>query len=756
MNPRVLTTVAAWISILIPSQGCGPFFPDTVLDKPQAALAVPPVSYLYNLYRLAGKSVPIRETNPVNDDSPFLRQIPLETAELGEFWQKAGISLDEIERRIRHYEEVRRQLLSSIVDAGAMDFPTHGDHPPALAVRPLGEDFPADVADYVEAARLHAIGLTTEARALWKSILNRPPGERRLRAAWAAWMLAKTSPNEAECLGWYERVETEIQAGATDAIGLRGAAKGWRAGNGWQTNKMTDPVMAMHFYYDAFAGGKESAAIDLRSLSNKILHTGNANVFNSAAADPLVRRLINLDLHASLDGPSPMSVDPLPPGERQMPPADWLKALEAHATGPLDDGARVAWALYSAGRYAEARTWLDLSEKNDPLGMWLQAKFDLRDGKLDEANKHLAEALHYQSQASTWHPENPNDGLRWFPDAAEIEGASQSRLLADAGIVSLALDDYLPALESLRKGGFREDAAYLAECVISTDGLIKHVRKVAPQWIAAPNEQRENSAPLDPYTCLQTGSGFSPAGIGTDNQLRYLLARRLAREKRLKEAREFMPPELLPVLEHYITLDRARRSERYSGEALAAVIWRQALFHRHLGAELFSTDGAPDGGARGWNFSAVPFPNIRLMKDGWSHDWSREPEYGPPEEPGDHAIPRITSDEISRIRRFPVQKMQRFHYRYAAADLAWQASRALPANHPLLPRLYNTAGLWLAGNDPKAADRFYQAMVRRCAKTPEGQAADTKHWFLADLEPLGDLPALPGEFKIPRKQASQP
>ena len=32
MNPRVLTTIAAWIFILIPSQGCGPFFPDTVLD----------------------------------------------------------------------------------------------------------------------------------------------------------------------------------------------------------------------------------------------------------------------------------------------------------------------------------------------------------------------------------------------------------------------------------------------------------------------------------------------------------------------------------------------------------------------------------------------------------------------------------------------------------------------------------------------------------------------------------------------------
>ena len=54
MNPRVLAGLTAWISILIPSQGCGPFFSDTVLDRPQAALAVPPVSYLHGLYRLVG------------------------------------------------------------------------------------------------------------------------------------------------------------------------------------------------------------------------------------------------------------------------------------------------------------------------------------------------------------------------------------------------------------------------------------------------------------------------------------------------------------------------------------------------------------------------------------------------------------------------------------------------------------------------------------------------------------------------------
>ena len=736
MNPRVLTAFSAWIFILIPSQACGPFFSDTVLDKPQAALDVPPVSYLHGLYQMVGRPAPVGTPDEEDTEHPFLRQIPLESAELRDLWQKAGVAAGEIERRLQSYQSVRMALLSPLVDNGPTGFPTHGEHPPALPERPLGAGFPTEVADYVEAARLHAVGRTAEARMLWKSILERPPAERKLRSAWAAWMLAKTSQDFAGGLEWYVRVETEIESGATDAIGLRSAAKGWRAA------VMDDPIQAMQLYYDAFAGGKESAAIDLRRVSRKLLDTGDSASFATAAGNPMIRRLLNLALHASLDGPKQMDIEPVPVGARQSPPVEWLAALEAHADLPLDDGPRVAWALYSSGRLNESRKWLALSAKNDPLGMWLQAKFDLRDGKLDEANKHLTEAVNVKSKDADWSPRNPNLGQLWCFDIMERQGAHQGKLLADAGIVALARKDYLSALESLRKGGFREDAAYLAESVISTDGLIKHVRKVAPAWTAALGE----SGVIDPFTCLDSARNYSPAEIGADNQLRYLLARRLARENRLKEAREFMPQELLPLLDHYIALDRARRSGRYSGEAGAAIVWRQALIHRHFGAELFSTDGAPDSGARWWSYSAVDF-SARNFQKGWSHDWSREPKYEASQKAGELAIPAVTADEIRRVGIYSLPGKRRFHYRYAAADLAWEAGNLLPRNHPLLPRLYNTAGQWLSARGPAAADRFYQAMVRRCAKTQEGQAADSSRWFLSDLAPLADLPALPAPFK---------
>lgn len=297
-------------------------------------------------------------------------------------------------------------------------------------------------------------------------------------------------------------------------------------------------------------------------------------------------------------------------------------------------------------------------------------------------------------------------------------------------------------MELLREGGFWEDAAYIAERLISTDGLIRHVRGVAPEWQLETAERKE----IDPQTCLTSGASFNQWEMNDDDRLRYLLGRRLAREYRYKESREFMPPELFPLLDHYIALDRARRAGKYRGEEMAAIVWRQALLHRHFGAQLFSTEGEPDGGARGWSFPAASFIGARIHRAGWTRKWGSYPGFVAAETPDAMPVPAITSDELQRLGEKRLSNEHRFHYRYRAADLAWQAAKSLPPNHPLLARLYNTAGQWLSVRDPKSADRFYQAMVRRCAKTAEGKAADERRWFLPDLAPLPSISALPEEF----------
>lgn len=723
MKRRFEKSLVAWIAIPAIALGCGPFFPDTMLDNPQAALAVPPVSYLHDLHKLAGTS-PKQSAPDPQSAGGLLDQIPLEVAELKALWKMEGVEEKEAERRAGRYSEVRMALLKPLTDIGIRGFPTHRDGNVDLPARPLGEDFPIEVADYVEGARLHAAGKTDEARELWKAILDRPLAEKKLRSLWAAWMLAKTSVSEEECIEWYARVEEEARLGGTDVLGLRAAAKSWRA------PRLKDPVESIRLLYECFAEGRESAALDLRRATRSLATSKDTELLAKAAADSTVRMLVNLEIHASLDSWGGYRAD-----ESYMVGYDaWFAALEKHPDVATAGAARIAWALYSGGRYEASRRWLLLAAKEDTLALWLHAKFALRDGDTDASAKFLAEALRLRSVEADWEPANFYSEALWYDGAEEIQSSRDGRLLAEQGVVSLAQGEYVAALEQLRLAGYWFDAAYVAENVLSTNALLGYVRKATPEW---KREAGDEVAPGE----RNYGRGSEPG-----NRLRWVLARRLCRETRIAEAREFMPPDLLATLDRYVALDKARRSGRFSGEKRAAIIWEQARMHRHYGAELFSTECAPDGGAYDWNFPMGDITPARNRKDGWKRDENDWGIYVSSDKAEDRAIPPVNPDEMVRARRYGLENRKRFHYRYDAADLAWEAGKSLPANHPLLAPLYGTAGNWLAPSDPQAADRFYQAIVRRCKDTPLGKAAEEKRWFPADFVSLESMPSLPLEF----------
>jgi len=721
MKVHCSSAACTWVAVSAIALGCGPFFPDTILNDPQGALAVPPVSYLSNLHKMAGTPVPKGDSDARGSGS-LLDQIPLEVAELRLFWEGEGVEAEEIERRAKHYTHVRTDLLVQIHGISLRDFPIHPVGGADLPERPLGDGFPKDVADYVEAARLHSAGKTEDARKLWKEILDLPAAEKKRRSLWCAWMLAKTSASEAECLEWYARVDDEAKLGGTDVLDLRAAAKSWRA------PRIKDPVESIRLLYESFSEGRETAAIDLRRRTAFLVFSDDADAIAAAAADPLVRRLVNMDLHAALDYSGAMSY-----GEKKY--EEWFTALEKQPDGASEGAAQIAWALYSGGKYEESRRWLSLAEKDDSLSLWLQAKFDLRDGDTSAAAKHLSEALRLRSADADWDPENYYSEGRWFDSPREIQSLRDGRMLAEQGVALLSLGEYVAAMESLGDAGYLADAAYIAENVISTDAFKKHVQHSAPEW----EREAGDEAPV--------GERNYSRGEEPGNRLRWVLARRLNRERRFAEAREFVPPDLLSTFDRYVSLDKARRSGRHSGETQAAIAWEQALIHRHYGAELFSTESAPDGGHLGWNFPDADLTVARTRKDGWTNDPEHWRKYVASELPDNRAIPPVSPEEMLRVRKYAVKNRQRFHYRYAAADLAWEAAKSLPANDPLLVRLYNTAGRWLADSDPESADRFYQALVLRCAKTEEGKAADAKRWFPADISGLDSMPSLPSEFR---------
>ena len=76
-----------------------------------------------------------------------------------------------------------------------------------------------------------------------------------------------------------------------------------------------------------------------------------------------------------------------------------------------------------------------------------------------------------------------------------------------------------------------------------------------------------------------------------------------------------------------------------------------------------------------------------------------------------------------------VRPPKRFHYRYIAADYAWNAASHLPDQDEKKARILCIGGTWLKDRDDASAERFYKELVKRCNMTPLGREAATKHWF---------------------------
>ena len=566
-------------------------------------------------------------------------------------------------------------------------------------------------------------------------------------------MLAKTSADDGEALAWYARVSREAAAGATDVLGLAAAADAWRA------PRLDDPVDGLHLLAQAWKAGHRGALIDIRRLAGRLLNSEQtgADTLAACAKDALARQILNISVFTALDGDCYIDHDG---GHDQnaFPYAGWLAALEAHGPDTIERADRIAWALYAWGDYPAAKRWLGRADKSEPRAQWLMAKFALREGKLNPAARALERAVATASRQSGWAPANrTSDSTPWL-DTLELRSVAHGKLLADAGQIHMARGEFLMAMRCFIEADYREDAAYVAENVLGTDELVSHVRRHHPAW------SPEVVAWWAGKPADGAGGGVGPppviAADATDNEndtdclladagdaMRYLLGRRLAREFRFREARGFLPAPLLPLFDRFVELHRAARSGGWHGRDLAAIHWHLALVRRHFGMELFGTDGAPDGKALyDGSFEIGDVGFLRSHRDGWKPFWEMTSGDVPAPtldlSPSQRAIPRVTTEEIQRVRRHAVNPPKRFHYRYGAADEAWLAASCLPDNDNSQAYILNTAGQWLAARDPLAADRFYKSLVRRNRNTPAGQAADQRRWFLSIAKPP-DMPAVP-------------
>jgi LysM repeat protein len=363
----------------------------------------------------------------------------------------------------------------------------------------------------------------------------------------------------------------------------------------------------------------------------------------------------------------------------------------------------LALAAYRENDMAEAGRWIKRAP-NSPLTQWLCAKLFLRAGKLQSAAALLARIspqfpiIHEGTNAPA--PVDRKDSLTIGGAEYTFYRVSVERQVqGELGVLRLARGEYVQALDSLLNAGFWMDAAYVAERVLTLEELRSYVDRFWPTATAVQvADENERFA----------GSEVNPAKLR--EQIRYLLGRRLTREFRGDQARAYYPAAWVESFDQLVAGLHKGWDETAPPRERAGALLQAAVIARTNGMELIGTEVAPD-----WHYHLGQFEGGVTGEDRASNVLA--------------VVVRPTDDELRRNAGHVPDPDERFHYRYQAARLAWEAAKLLPDNDNFTAQILWQGGSFLKHRDPEYADIFYKALVRRNRKTVLGAEADRQRWF---------------------------
>ncbi len=678
---------------------CGPDFPRWILDDEAGILEAPTTWLRDALQPLQAPPEPRPVRAAVSDPDPYEQTAHVEEADLREALAETSLNPGRRAALLEELGEIRKTLVS-----WAKAYPPHD--PTGLTVP---DGLPGELADYLRGAIAYHEDRFQDARDIWEKLLSRPTAERRRRTTWAAFMLGKASlqTEPAAAPRWFERTRELAAEGFPDPLGLAAASLGWQA-----RAEMTlkHPAEALPLYLRQLRTGDPTAVSSIRLAGAEILRDPEAlrQVARSAQARPILTACV-LSRWDRVETQTLTWPEPLDPA----PARAWLDALRAAGVTQVEEADRLAWAAYRAGDFAAAEEWLRRAPAEAPMALWVRAKLRMRDGRLAEAERLLARAL----------PALPADGGEghdlWQAYEEEVKPAIRPRASGELGALRLARGEYVAALDALLRGGYWSDAAYVAERVLAVDELRAYVDRTFPAGLAARYRPTDGSSDSE-----AKGWSLSFAGLATPEEpemahdLRYLLGRRLARAGRYAEAQRYLPAEEAGFARRIAASLAAGRDAHRSRAARLRSLFEAACLTRHHGMEVLGTEIDPDWELCGGGLSQGDLTAARL-------------------DPARHRIFVATADERQRAMRHRPRPEERFHYRFQGADLAWEAAALLPDGSAEKARMLAVAGSWIEKQDPRAADRFYKRLVRCCANTELGRAADALRWFpeVADCAP---------------------
>lgn len=691
---------------------CGPFFPNNLLDGgDQAVLVAPLANFGRELQRMGLMESRFQAVTLDVDGkhSTHLNQSSdAELADLVAALKRARLADGEAEK-IRDAQEAERKKLKDYVAAferwkhageGILD--GHGRHwekpsapPPDFPALNFVAGLPAEFSDYFEGAMAWYNPALTDkgfARQAWVRLLARPADERKFKSTWAAFMLGKSfeEENPDKAIQHFKQVRELSARGFADSVGLAAASLGLEARVEFKRRNLK---RAVQLYLEQFATGDTSALDSLRIVASSALSSERSTSLEHLAADAKAQRVITaylisrrasaLDLRRTQDDAVKR----------------WLEAVEAANVLDVNSTEQLALAAYQAGEMDQAQRWINRSQSS-PVSQWLQAKLLLRSGKVEQAAGLLAKVI----RRFPFEPPGTNSPATFADNlSVEINPEYRDRITSgrqafgELGVLRLARREYAQALDSLLRSGYWMDAAFVAERVLSADELKAYVDR---SWPNVPNDERQEPA-------ANENEETHPAMLR--QKVRYLLARRLMRLNRAEEAGDYFPPQWQLQFGALMQSLRNGWDETQASEQRARSLFTAAIIARTNGLELYGTEVGPDWRIHGGNFAEGVTAQGRTNES--------------------FQILSASTDELRRSATHHPEPEKRFHYRYQAASLAWEAAKLLPDNSDETARVLCTAGSWLKRRDPKTADFFYKALVRRCRKTAIGKQADQMRWF---------------------------
>ncbi len=734
-------TAAVFVAGAVAAMGtlfaCGPFFPNSLLqDREHAVLQAPHVQFRRELDRLQLPAPAGIVHVPTAEDMSYRAfTLGVEISDLRRALGSRGTDTNvtaqvvlEFSRRRADVEEHRTAVAeweagsagpnAHPEEPGTPDGPTTPGtfrrHRPELATWETPAALPIEFAQYLRGAEAWSESRTNEARAAWSTLLTLPAEARRFKSVWAAYMLGRSwhDADPGKAADYYAKTRRLVRTGYADTPGLATASFGWEGQLRLRTN---DLVQALQLYLDQYAAGDTNSALNsIRYTCERVL-ASKPETRLAVARDPAFRRVVTAWALADQSWSSGWS-DNAPESRRGA--EDWLDTIDATGAAEVPLAEQMALLAYQVGAWESARRWIDLAA-DSPVAGWVRAKLMLREGRPDEAAAELARVVHAMPVEPEPRPRHAPPGFvdsLYVPDGDETNVEGRRQALGELGVLRLSRGEFVQSLDALLRAGFWQDAAHVAERVLTVDELRRYVDAHWPE--AAPKAVRTGGreSPTAPAPEPRDESALSSGWMDHDlpevqrRAIRHLLARRLVRAHRGREAAAYFPRALRADHARLLEcLAQGQDSARPDPER-ARGWFAAACLVRTNGLELLGTELAPDFAI--W---------------GGEYDYGQEVAEAGGERT--NGVARATAAERKRLEGKPADPDVRFHYRYQAASLAWDAARLLPNNDPETAMVLYRAGSWLKARDPETADVFYKALVRRCRKTELGDAADRQRWF---------------------------